>query len=145
MDFYDTDGTGDSYYKENTPSYDSVAATKRTTKTLDSIVVDERLSPADLIKIDTQGSELDILRGGLKALQNCSLVYLECPTLSYNEGAPNFQEYSEFLLGHSFVPYEVCELHYSYGALIQMDVLFVKKEHLRRMSSHSSQVPRFLE
>lgn len=141
VDFYEAGGTGDSYYKENTPRYEAVVATKKTTSTLDSVVLERQLPRADLIKIDTQGSELDILHGGMNALHGCSLVYLECPTLSYNRGAPNVQDYIDFLDGYGFVPHKLCEAHYSYGALVQVDVLFARKEHLRKISPH---VPRFL-
>ena len=47
----------------------------------------------DFIKIDTQGSELDILKGGEKTISNCSLIYLECPIIEYNLGSPNLNDY----------------------------------------------------
>lgn len=144
VQFYDTDGTGDSYYKETTSRYDTVAATERTTQTLDAVVRERGWPSASLIKLDTQGSELDILRGGANVLRDASLVYLECPTVKYNSGAPTFQDYIDFLGQEGFVPCELCELHHAYGALVQVDVLFVRKEHLRKMSPAGTELPAFL-
>jgi FkbM family methyltransferase len=144
VDFYDTDSTGDSYYRENTPRYDSIVATKRQTSTLDAVVRERRLPPADLIKVDTQGSELDILRGGEGALGGCSLVYLECPVVDYNSGAPSFQTYVDFLSARGFAPCELCEVHYAYGALVQLDVLFIRKDHLAKLQVGTALLPTFL-
>ncbi len=143
VEFYDTDSTGDSYFKENTRRYDSVTPVKRTTRTLDAVMAEHHLPTPDLIKLDTQGSELDILRGAPHCLTHCSLLYLECPTLSYNNGAPSLHEYLTFLQDHGFVPYELCEMQYSHGALAQVDLLFVRKEHLKR-SLPASRIPHFL-
>ena len=87
----------------------------------------------DLIKLDTQGSELDILRGGLGCLKNASLAYLELPILNYNLGSPRFGEYLDFMKQCDFVPYDICELHYSNGVLIQADILFIDIEVLTRI------------
>jgi len=144
VDFYASDSTGDSYYKENTPRYDSIAPSPRQTNTLDSLVETHGLPPVDLLKLDTQGSELDILRGGLAALKACSLAYLECPILNYNSGAPTLQAYLDFLGEHGLVPYDFCELHYAYGALVQVDVLFVRKELLQKLQPQSAGIPKFL-
>ena len=42
----------------------------------------------DLIKLDTQGSELDIIRGGLSVCKKAKGLILEVSTLPYNDGAP---------------------------------------------------------
>ena len=65
--------------------------------TLDKLVSKNNIPLPDFIKIDTQGSELDILRGGEKTISNCSLIYLECPIIEYNMGSPNLSEYIEYL------------------------------------------------
>lgn len=91
--FYENDSTGDSYYKENTAHYDSITPIERRTTTLDLVALENKLPPPDFIKLDTQGSELDILSGGSNCLQNASLVYIECPIIPYNIGAPGIQNY----------------------------------------------------
>lgn len=140
VDFYDNDSTGDSYYKENTVFYDSVKSVKRTTTTLDLLVSQNDVPLPDFIKLDTQGSELDILYGALAVLRHASLAYLECPVLNYNDGAPVFQNYIDFLNTHGFVPYEICELHHAHGVLVQMDVLFICKAKLLELYPLSAKI-----
>ncbi len=78
----------------------------------------------DLIKIDTQGSELDILKGAQKSLEKCKLIYLECPIMEYNQGAPNFQDYITYMQAISYEPIDLCERHLINGRLVQVDILF---------------------
>ena len=103
---------------------------KKITDTLDNIVKKEKLPKPNFVKIDTQGSEIDILKGGKKTISNCSVVYLECPIINYNLGAPNLDEYIKYLNSVDFVPYDICEVHYSDKVLIQVDILFIKKSIL---------------
>jgi FkbM family methyltransferase len=64
--FYSKSLSGDSYYLEQTNFYSSSDAQNLTTTTLDEIVIANELPLPEFIKIDTQGSELDILNGGKK-------------------------------------------------------------------------------
>ena len=57
-----------------------------------------------LIKIDTQGSELDIVRGASDFIDKVYFLYPECPLTKYNEGSPSFEEYIDFLKSNGFVP-----------------------------------------
>lgn len=130
VDFYGNDTSGDSYYLEITGAYKDVQPVKRQTETLDDYCAKHSIPLPDLIKIDTQGSELDILLGGQKAMANAKLIILECPVLEYNIGAPKFQEYIEFMRKHNYLPHSVVELHWMGSnvgnVLIQMDIAFVK-------------------
>ena len=129
--FYSISGTGDSYYSEQTRFYKKkLKPKKKVTDTLDNIVKKEKLPKPNFVKIDTQGSEIDILKGGKKTISNCSVVYLECPIINYNLGAPNLDEYIKYLNSVDFVPYDICEVHYSDKVLIQVDILFIKKSIL---------------
>lgn len=124
--FYGDGGTGDSYYREQTARYENIAPQVRRAVTLDSMVLKHALPPADFIKLDTQGSELDILTGAPKSLSACSLVLLECPLVPYNVGAPNISDYIEFMRGRGFVPIELCEIHHRTELLVQLDMLFLR-------------------
>jgi len=62
-------GYGASYYKETTPQYKNVKPIIKQARTLDSIVEEYLLPTPDLLKIDTQGSELDILKGAVNLLE----------------------------------------------------------------------------
>ena len=128
VEFYSLNSTGDSYYKEKTRLYDKDLDKKiRNTKTLDSVVKKENLPNPDFIKIDTQGSELDILKGGKETVSKCSLIYLECPIIEFNLNSPKFDDYIKYLDSIEFVPYDICEVHKLDNILIQIDILFIKK------------------
>ncbi len=80
--------TGDSYYRESgTGFYPPDAYRWRTTQTLDGAVSRRRFPPADLVKIDVQGSELDIINGGLTTLAHASDIIVELQHDQYNDGA----------------------------------------------------------
>ena len=117
--------TGDSYYKENTAYYDNVVPVRMPARTLDSLVEEYKLPTPNFIKIDTQGSELDVLRGAEKLLQSVDLVYLECPIGKYNIGAPNIQEYLEYMASQNFIPSDLLEIHTADHVLVQVDLMFI--------------------
>lgn len=134
VNFYSNISTGDSYLKEQTSFYNHNSNSKlRNTTTLDNIVKKENLPLPDLLKIDTQGSELDILKGSIESISECSLIYLECPIVEYNLNAPKLNEYIDYLNSINFVPYDVCEVHKIDNVLIQIDILFIKKNILNEI------------
>lgn len=91
---------GNSYYKENTPFYNESHAKPRISLTLDTVTA--QLPKPDLIKIDVQGAELDILRGGKECLANAKDVILEAQHVDYNIGAPKFEEVIDFMKENGF-------------------------------------------
>ena len=101
------------------------------TTTLDQIVKKNGIPFPDFIKIDTQGSEIDILKGGNTILKNCSIIYLECPIIEYNLGAPSFSEYTSYMNSIGYSPYEICEIHHVDKLLVQIDILFLKTSILK--------------
>ncbi len=128
VEFYSQVSTGDSYFVEQTSVYKNDSKPKlKKTNTIDSIIKLNNLPLPNFIKIDTQGSELDILKGANKSISNCFLIYLECPIIEYNLRSPNLNNYIEYLNTIGFVPYDICETHKIDNILIQIDVLFIKK------------------
>lgn len=126
--------TGSSYYKEVTNHYKKSIEVEIDTYTLDE-VIQEVGKMYDIVKIDTQGSELDIIKGGVKVIQNASYVILEVPVLQYNEGSPLFDEVIQYMNDIGFKKYEIVEEHlwldkndntFNYGELIQVDAVFTK-------------------
>ena len=106
VDFYNGTDTGDSYYKETTKHYDFKNSIRLPCKTLDSVIKENNLPIPNFIKIDTQGSELDILIGAESILDSVDFVYTECPIVRYNEGAPNIADYLDFFRCKNFIPVE---------------------------------------
>ena len=131
--FFGEGGTGASYYKENTGLYSDIPALTQEAQTLDGVMQEADLPRPDFIKIDTQGSELDILKGATDCLGAAKLVLLECPIYPYNIGAPDMGEIVDFLLGKGLFPAASIEMHDRFGVLVQVDSVFVEKSILARM------------
>jgi FkbM family methyltransferase len=133
VEFFSKATTGDSYYCENTAHYDDKQSVQVPCRTLESIVAEADLPIPNLLKIDTQGSELDILRGAESILDQVDLVFLECPIICYNLGAPNLQDYLDFMKEHGFVPTEVLEIHKSEHTVLQIDIMFINDKTKTRL------------
>ena len=123
--------TGDSLYRENTNLYndENLITENIRTSTLDEIFQNEKTF--DFIKIDSQGSEMDIIKGGLEMCKRAKIFLLEVSVWPYNEGAPMFEKIKVFMSDLGF-PYHrtVSDIYYpdNYNLLIQHDVLFSKTE-----------------
>ncbi len=116
-------GSGNGIYRENTPF--SFAPEKRKCITLSTLL--GSADGFDLIKMDVQGAELDVIRGGLPIVRNSRYLLLELQTHNYNLGAPHFEEVVSFLNGEGFGVVDIVDLMYSGDKLIQVDVLFRNK------------------
>jgi len=117
---------GNSYYKENNfwdiPQL--VQESKVTLKKLDDIFEDGAVF--DLIKVDTQGSELDILKGGKNLVSKASAIILEVSYIEYNKGAPNQQETLDYMKKIGFEEKMSIGEHYNGEQIVQKDLLFLK-------------------
>lgn len=89
--FYQNDHMpgGNSYYRERSSVFPRDRFHIRTTRTLDSVVHERGFPLPDLVKLDVQGSELDILRGARRTLHNAQHLIVELQHTDYNEGAPH--------------------------------------------------------
>ena len=134
--FYSNASTGDSYYLEQTNIYKNKITPKiKKTSTLDIIRKVNKLPLPDFLKIDTQGSEIDILKGGKKTLKKCKIILLECPIISYNKGAPILDEYIKYLNILGFLPFDVCEIHRIDDVFVQVDIIFLKKKLFKKINN----------
>ena len=76
--------SGNSIYKEKNPVYDEDMLI---TETLPIYKLDDVVAGKfDLIKIDTQGSELDIILGGMSTVSKAKVVICEVSLIDVNEG-----------------------------------------------------------
>jgi hypothetical protein len=92
---------------------------------LDSIFTNDDVF--DFIKIDTQGSELDILRGGENICKKSKAILLEVSILPYNNGAPLYEEVIKFMEDYGYKPVDVIGTNrYPDGTIFQHDILFLK-------------------
>ena len=133
VDWYQKNGTGDSFFKELTHSYQHTKPNKRKTITLDTIINRDNILKNDkniFIKIDCQGAEIPILKGSKIILNKTDFVFLEMPLFGkYNEGIPNFLEHIQFMDSIGFYPFDIIENHYIKNFNMQIDMLFINKNH----------------
>jgi len=84
--------------------------------TLDSWANDNKLQSIDYIKIDTQGSELEILKGGEKIIETTRCIDIEVEFNPIYEGQTLFGETDSYLRSKGFVLWRLSNLvHYSLG------------------------------
>lgn len=118
--------TGNSIYKELTPHFsdDNLTVVEQRCIRLDDLFPNGTF---DLIKIDTQGSELDIISGGLKICSRAKGVLLEVSITRYNEGAPLYDEVIKFMSDLGFEKAEILD-ETNIPIVHQQDVLFIKHD-----------------
>lgn len=94
---------------------------------LDDLVSERRLEPPFLIKADTEGSELEVLGGAERTLEQTVAVVLEVSLLPVFDGAPRMAEVVSFMAQRGFVAYDVVAgfNRSSDGALVLVDMVFV--------------------
>lgn len=138
------ENTGNSYYKELTVNYTENKYIELKTKTLDSLVSKNFLPQPDFIKIDTQGSEVDIIHGAKNTLEKCKLVLMELPIMKYNNGAPGFTTYIELMYNNGFIPTSVDHIAIRKGVLNQMDIVFVKSDINQEIHKHRERYKGFV-
>jgi len=120
--------TGESYYKEKTEFYKNSKEILLYSHTLETICLEYNIPKPDLMKLDTQGSELDILKGSINIWKNSKLLILEVPLIEYNLNSPNIQEILDFLKKHKFLPFKVLNELFSEDYLVQLDLVFINQE-----------------
>ena len=82
-----------------------------------------------MIKIDCQGSELPILKGGKKLVQHAEVIILEVPFMGeYNIGVPDFFEHIKYMNKIGYRVFDIIELHRVEDILIQIDIVFIKNK-----------------
>ena len=128
VDWYEMRNTGDSMFKERTHHFSNCVPSKKQSTTLDILFNTNII--VDLIKIDVQGAEINVLKGGLNLIKNTSFIILEMPFMGqYNENTPNFLEHIKFMDENGFVPYDIIDSHRSDYLLFQVDMCFINKNH----------------
>ena len=85
---------GNSYFAEDNTIHHKFLAEERITNTLDIMYPNKSF---DLIKLDTQGSELDIIKGGQKLISRAKGLIIEENVVPYNIGAPLSKDIREYL------------------------------------------------
>jgi hypothetical protein len=97
--------------------------------TLDQVGADRNLDGPFLVKVDVQGAELDVLKGGIETLKRTEYIILETVFFQVFIDGPGFAEIIAFMRQQGFVVYEVFDPLYRPldGAMSQIDIAFVKE------------------
>lgn len=128
------DVTGSSIYKqiENVEGFDGKSIMVPMCR-LDSILKN-KLRGHCILKIDTQGAEINVIRGCEGIIQMIDMIICEVSFHQFRHNSPEIAEVVYALETMGYVPYEILEGHYRSldNALAQVDVVFVKKGSILR-------------
>ena len=113
--------TGNGFYKEKS----NVPFDKTSVKTqlLDTVVGDEKY---DLIKLDVQGAELEVIKGGMMTILNAKWLQVEVPMFEYNTGAPSMYNLLGNLKAIGFYPFDIAQILFNVRCLY-IDYIFVNR------------------
>lgn len=98
--------------------------------TLDAFLQQEKITTSVFLKVDTQGFELEVLRGALASISQIPLMQLELSLTPVYEDECFFESILSFLRFIGFVPIEI-EQGWSgkrFNIWHQADVLFLRKD-----------------
>jgi FkbM family methyltransferase len=97
--------------------------------TLDAVLEAKGFGPADFLKLDVQGYELEVLTGAPRALAAATVVLMEINLIPVYEGAPLLHEAVAFMHDAGFQAYDICSQirRPLDDALFQTDMLFVRR------------------
>jgi beta-1,4-mannosyl-glycoprotein beta-1,4-N-acetylglucosaminyltransferase len=121
---------GNSYYKEighpnSINVYPENSYIERKAMTLETVVKRNNFLLPDLVKIDVQGAELDILKGGMNIINNAKYLIIELQNVEYNRGAPLENVTIDFLNKNGW---EIVEAKFSNNGP-DADYLFINKNY----------------
>ena len=127
------DGTAVQFVEDETGSHvvqndTEISEYKRKTTALDKLSEDNKWPFPDFLKLDVQGFELEVLKGGIKALRAAEFCLLEVTLLDLGGGTPLLVEVVNYMQHHGFQAYDISQfIRRPYDkALWQIDMLFVK-------------------
>ena len=132
VDFYVME-TGSSVMEEQS-SIPRRRVRKRITS-LDDLL--SKVDSVDLIKIDTQGFELQVLKGAARLMATAEAILMEVSLIEINRGCPLIDEVTSFMKQKGFVTYDIIEIHRRLldGATNQVDILFLRNNSVLRADS----------
>ena len=108
-------------------------------ETLDGLTADLRLDADVLVKLDTEGLDLQVIRGGEETLRRAAAVIVEAafhPNPA-GGGAPTFEDIAAALGGLGYVYRGNVRLGCRHGTPMLADVLFARREAAERMADRA--------
>ena len=97
---------------------------------LDDYVAARKLEPPDLIKLDTQGSEMEIFAGASKALRSAKVIFIECwLSRQYGPNTPLFLEIANHLFAAGFDLFAIGDEYRGGDGVAQSkDAVFIRRD-----------------
>jgi FkbM family methyltransferase len=117
--------TGTSVYRENTEYYKDAVVERQEATTLSEFCKND----FDLIKIDTQGSEYDIIMGGKDIVRKSKIVVVETQLSEYNIGTKLQPEITALMESLDFENKGAVGTGLVDGKLVSEDLLFINKKN----------------
>lgn len=95
-------------------------------RTVDAILAEREIKTANLVKLDVQGFELEVLKGGAALFGRTELFVVEVSLYAFHEGTPLVSDVVEFMAQRGYELYDVAAAlrRPSDGALGQLDLVF---------------------
>ena len=98
-----------------------------------------KITQVDILKLDVKGAELRALRGAHSMLSSglVAAIYAEVLIAHTYEGQGSFEDILRLLRECGYSLYDIQNLSYRKGPLLQFDALFLRQDHpafLTRMS-----------
>ena len=109
--------------------------------TLDQLIDEHQLKGPFLVKVDVQGSELQVLDGLAAHLDQAEVIVLEASLWADRKkwGAPTFSDIVQYMARRRFVLYDLASIGYRPRdrAIAEMDLVFIRFDHpIRRHKGH---------
>jgi FkbM family methyltransferase len=96
--------------------------------TLDKTIEENALQGPFLLKLDTHGFEIPILKGFENNLENCNALIIEAYNYNIEPESVTFWELCNYLFQRGFRPIDLVDIMYRQydDSLWQMDIVFIK-------------------
>lgn len=135
VQFWQDGGSGSSFFKElGNNLWDEVTPKEYRVSTLEHIIKQQNLPLPNYLKIDTQGTEIEVLKG-LNDLMNIDDLYfveLEISLYRINEKSPLINDVIKFLEDQNYLLISVEQLpiveYFNERKLVQLNGIFARKD-----------------
>jgi FkbM family methyltransferase len=125
------------YYQPNNEKNKTVKILKVKTETLDSYINLNKIKKIDILKIDTQGHELNVLKGAKNALKKSKINFIELEIIicDYYENKINLFELDIIMHRNNFILFNFQDFACDNNSQIrQFDILYINKNFLQQHS-----------
>ena len=130
------DLSGSSFFKESEGAHIDGQPREVPVITLDNFCGEKKAEGPYVLKVDTQGADLEVLAGAEKTLEQTELILLEAFLFQFYQGIPLIHDIVAFMKERGFVIYDIFGGNDRLidNALAQVDLAFVKERGIFRQT-----------